>query len=149
MKKLILLILLFHNLAIAKTPAKFENSLSFIFDKALELKNQKNRPEIPFPNIYFESSTPIKQFQDAIEKQWGQRPRAFTNAYAIESNAIYIMDDADYYKKHQRCIDDSLVHELVHYIQVKYQNWDINDESLEWQAIDLQTNFRNLYCKLN
>jgi hypothetical protein len=148
-KKLILLILLFHNLAIAKTPAKFENSLSFIFDKALELKNQKNRPEIPFPNIYFESSTPIKQFQDAIEKQWGQRPRAFTNAYAIESNAIYIMDDADYYKKHQRCIDDSLVHELVHYIQVKYQNWDINDESLEWQAIDLQTNFRNLYCKLN
>ena len=149
MKKLILFIFLIHNLANAKTPAKFENSLSFIFEKTLELKNQKNRPEIPFPKIFLKSTTPLSQFQDAIEKQWGQRPKAFTNAYAIESNAIYIMDDADYYKKFQRCIDDSLVHELVHYIQVKYQNWDINDESLEWQAIDLQTNFRNLYCKIN
>lgn len=100
------------------------------------------------PAIYYKSQTPLKQFQDAIQKQWGMRPDVFTNAFAVANNEIYILDDAGYYEEHKRCMDDSLVHELVHYVQVKYLNWDINDESLEWDAIEIQTEFREEFCKL-
>lgn len=128
-------------------PAKLKYSMDFIFSKVLELKGQTLDPNIPFPKFYFESKTPLKVFQDAIEAQWGMRPEVFTNAFAIKSNQIFIIDTAEYYDRNKRCMDDSVVHELVHYIQAKYQGWDLNDESLEWQAIDIQTTFRDLYCQ--
>lgn len=128
-------------------PAKLKYSLDFLIEKTLELKKQDKRPDIKLPTFHFESSTPLKTFQDAIEKQWGFRPDVFTNAFAIESNQVFIMDDEEYYRRHKRCMDDSVVHELVHYVQVKYQGWDMADESLEWDAIDHQTAFREQYCK--
>lgn len=131
-----------------KVPAKLQHKVEFIFEKVLALKKQALKKEIPFPTFYFESQTPLKQFQDAIEKQWGFRPDIFTNAFAVDRNEVYILDDADYYQKHKRCMDDSIAHELVHYIQVKYQGWDLNDESLEWDAVDIQTAFRQEFCQL-
>ncbi|MBC7714460.1 MAG: hypothetical protein H7177_14035 [Rhizobacter sp.] len=150
MKKLILVILLSFSstLFAAKTPATLKYPVDFLFSKVLEKKHQTKNNSIPMPKIFFESKTPLKQFQDAIEKQWGMRPDVFTNAYALENNEIYILDDSSYYEEQKRCMDDSLVHELVHYVQVKYLNWDINDESLEWDAIEIQTEFRNEFCKL-
>lgn len=132
----------------AKAPAKLQHPLPFIFEKVLALKHLEMRSDIPFPKFYFQSSTPLKQFQDAIEKQWGFRPDVFTNAFAVENNEVYILDEADYYKKNKRCMDDSIAHELTHYLQVKYQNWDLSDESLEWEAIDVQTQFRTDNCQL-
>ena len=77
------------------------------------------------------------------------RPEEITNAFAIENNEIYLLDDANYYKRLKRCIDDSLAHELVHYIQTKYQGWDISqDESLEWEAIDIQSELRAELCSI-
>lgn len=99
------------------------------------------------PKVFVESKTSLKQFQDAIESQWGQRPEIFTNAYAVKNNEIYLLDDAGYYRRLKRCMDDSLAHEYVHYIQAKYQNYDLNDEFLEMEAIEHQTKFREEFCQ--
>ena len=130
-----------------KPPAKLRYTKEFIFEKVLELKRQTLKPEIPLPEIFYESKTPLSQFQDAIEEQWGMRPDRITNAYALKKNEIYISDDADYYGRTNRCMDDSVAHEMVHYIQARYQGWDLNDDSLEWDAIDMQTAFREAYCR--
>ena len=144
---LIALSLIFSFSIQAKTVAKLQYSIEFVLQKVLEKKHLNFRQEVAIPKIFLESKTSLKQFQDAIEKQWGQRPSIFTNAFAIANNEIYLLDDNDYYKKHQRCIDDSLAHELVHYIQTKYQGWDISeDESLEWEAIEIQSELRSELC---
>ena len=150
MKLYITFILFLISLNASATPtAKLKNSVESIFQKVLEKKHQELRPEIAFPKIFYSSKIPLKQFQDAIEKQWGQRPKEITNAFAIENNEIYLLDDANYYKRLKRCIDDSLAHELVHYIQTKYQGWDISqDESLEWEAIDIQSELRAELCSI-
>lgn len=144
MKKLLFIFFFSIN---AYAGAKLQNNVEFIFEKVLIFKNKNIDKKIPFPKIYLESKTPLKQFQDAIEKQWGMRPDQFTNAFAVNNNEIYLLDDEEYYKRNERCMDDSLAHELTHYIQSKYQGWDLNDDSLEWEAIDVQTNFRNQFCK--
>lgn len=133
-------------LTLAKEPATLKYQVDFLFSKVLEKKRQTINPNIAFPKIFYSSKTSLKQFQDAIEGQWGMRPDYFTNAYAVANNEIYLMDDKDYYESKKRCMDDSLVHELVHFVQVKYLNWDLNDESLEWDAIDIQTAFREEFC---
>lgn len=150
MKKLILIFsLTFSTLVMAApVPAELKYPIEFLFQKVLEKKRQVKNDNIAFPKIFFESKIPLSQFQDAIEKQWGFRPDAFTNAYSLVNNEIYILDDAAYYANHGRCMDDSLVHELVHYVQVKYLNWDLYDESLEWDAIAVQTEFRDQYCRV-
>ena len=127
-------------------PAVLKYTISDVFQFVLTAKKQQLNQNIPFPQIYYKSKTPLKQFQDAIEKQWGQRPNEITNAFADSNNEIYLLDDADYYIKSERCMDDSLAHELTHYIQSKYQKFDMNDESLEWDAVDIQTQFREKYC---
>ncbi len=127
-------------------PAQLKYSTAKIFDFVLSAKNKTLDTSIQFPKIYFKSKTPLKQFQDAIEKQWGQRPAEITNAFANDNNEIYLMDDQDYYIKAGRCMDDSLAHELTHYVQSKYQKFDLNDESLEWDAVDVQTQFREKFC---
>lgn len=40
------------------------------------------RPEEPLPPIRYASSTPLSEFQDAIESQWGERPKQIQNAFA-------------------------------------------------------------------
>jgi hypothetical protein len=59
------------------------------------------------------------------------------------------MDDAAYYTQLRRCIDDSLAHELTHYVQVVYQGWVLDgfDDSIEFNAIDVQTWFREQFCR--
>lgn len=106
------------------------------------------RAEVPVPTVYLESKTPLQQFQDAIEPQWGQRPDVFLNAYVKDRNEIYVIDDSAYYRRTNRYLDDSLVHELTHYMQVKYQDADLqNDDSLEAEAVELQTWFRETYMR--
>ena len=127
----------------AELKMKPENILNFV----LEQKNKRLDPSKPVPQIFFSSKTQLKQFQDAIEPQWGQRPHFITNAFVVHLNQIYLLDDAAYYQKAGRCMDDSLAHEFVHYVQTKYQSYDLSDESLEWEAVDIQTRFREAFCK--
>lgn len=128
--------------------AKLQYTPEMILKQVLAKKNLQFKPEIPMPELNLQSKTPLKKFQDAIEPQWGFRPDVFTNAFIILKNEIYLMDDAAYYKKMKRCVDDSMAHELTHYVQVKYQNYDISDDSLEMEAIDVQTWFRDNFCKI-
>lgn len=120
-----------------------------VLEKVLERKHLAFDPQKPFPEIRFASRMTLAEFQDAMEPQWGIRPNAITNAYAVARNTIYLMDDANYYTSHRRCIDDSLAHELTHYVQVKYQGWVLDgmDDSIETNAIDVQTWFREQFCQ--
>lgn len=145
MKTLILIICLFPFTSIAG--AKLRYSKEFVLEKVLELKRQKFRAEIPVPSIHMESETPLNLFQDAIALQWGMRPDFITNAFSVSHNMIFLSDDEAYYRRTNRCIDDSLAHELTHYVQSKYQGFDLHDDSLEWDAIDVQTAFREAYCR--
>lgn len=152
MKKIILfstilsLNILSSAVAWAAAPAELKHTPERILEFVLAQKNKPLNPQIAIPKIYVASKTSLKQFQDAIEKQWGFRPDLITNAFVVEKNEIYLLDDAEYYQKAGRCMDDSLAHELVHYVQTKYQNYDLNDESLEWEAVDIQTRFREAFC---
>ncbi len=112
-----------------------------ILQQVARQMNVTLRPDVPLPKIFLESNTPLRQFQQAIAPQWKFRPQVFANAYAAERNEIYLSDDARYYKKRNRTLDDSLAHEFVHYIQVRYRNDDLADESCETEAISQQLSF--------
>lgn len=121
--------------------------MDFIFEKVLELKRQQLRPEVPLPALRFSSTTTLEEFQLSMLEQWGMRVDHITNAYSLKYHKIFLMDDSTYYQRTGRCMDDSLAHELTHFVQAKYQGFDLNDESLEWDAIDVQTAFREAWCK--
>jgi hypothetical protein len=106
------------------------------------------RPEVAPPAVFLESATPIGQFRDAIAAQWGFRPHAFGNAYAVERNEIYLIDDPSYYARLGRTIDESLAHELAHYVQVNYLNADLSVPSWEQDAVALQTWFRDAHVRV-
>ncbi|OFZ31311.1 MAG: hypothetical protein A2622_01605 [Bdellovibrionales bacterium RIFCSPHIGHO2_01_FULL_40_29] len=130
-----------------KPTAQLQFSVDFILQQVLARKNKEFRPEIAIPKVSMESQTDLKYFQETMSPQWGLVPQDFSNAYSVAKNEVFIGDNAGYYKKHQRCIDDSLAHELAHYVQSQYQKYDLNDESLEFEAIDIQTWFRETYCQ--
>ncbi|MHB0995239.1 MAG: hypothetical protein ACYC2I_02590 [Elusimicrobiales bacterium] len=106
------------------------------------------REDVPVPPVRYGSETPLSEFQDAIEPQWGQRPDFVLNSYVFALNRIYILDEKDYYDKMGRFVDDSIFHEFIHYFQVKYRGDTFegyNGEYLESEAIDYQTWFRDTY----
>ncbi len=106
------------------------------------------RPDVPAPVVYYGSKTPLKQFQDAVEPQWNLRPEVFLNAYVVAKNEVYLFDDAEYYRRMKRSLDDSLAHEYAHYIQVKYKGFTLDgDDSLEGQAVSEQTWFRETFIQ--
>lgn len=146
MKAFVVILALFVTLLARAETVKPIYSSHFILTRILEYKNLAYNAEIPLPAVVLSSEAQLKQFQDDIEPQWGFRPDTITNAYVVHLNKIYLYDDKAYYNEHQRCIDDSLAHELAHYIQVQYRKWDLNDDSLEWDAIDTQNWFRSQHC---
>lgn len=149
MKTLATLMLLAATLPAFAQEGKPPRTLRFeprcILDTVMKRKNLAPRPAVPFPAIFFASQIPVEQFDDAVEPQWGFRPGQVLNAYIARLNEVYLVDDAEYYDKTGRFVDDSLAHELVHYLQVTYQNADLADESLEPEAVDIQTWFRETF----
>ncbi|MDD5208831.1 MAG: hypothetical protein PHV36_05545 [Elusimicrobiales bacterium] len=131
----------------AAKPAELRYAPECVLKAVAGMMEQKYRPDIPLPKIFFESSVPLKQFQDAVEPQWGQRPAQLTNVYVWDRNEIYLMDEAAWYAEHGRAMDDSLAHEFVHYIQHRYRGWDLSldDPGYEPQAVEFQTLFRESY----
>ena len=132
----------------AQASAKLAHPFEFTLARVAEMMNLELRPGIAPPALQYQSTTPLKKFQDTLEPQWGFRPDAFTNAYSWGSNEIFLMDDEAYYQTEGRCIDDSLAHELVHFFQVRYRGYDLTkDEFAELEAVDLQTRYRAQYCR--
>lgn len=105
------------------------------------------REDIPLPSVRYGSETPAEEFNDAVEPQWGMRPDIVLNVYVFRFNRIYLLDDAAYYMKMGRFIDDSLAHELVHFLQVKYKDVTEMGDAEEWEAVDIQTWFRGTYMR--
>lgn len=122
-------------------PTKLRLDPYAILQQVARQMNVTLRADEPLPKIFLESNTPLRRFQRAIAPQWKFRPHVFANAYAVERNEIYLSDDASYYKRRNRTLDDSLAHEFVHYIQVRYRKDDLADESLETEAIAMQLSF--------
>jgi hypothetical protein len=103
------------------------------------------------PLIRYETGTPLAEFQDAVETQEpGNRPAVFSNFYSVASDRIYLIDEAGYYRRLKRSIDDSLAHEYTHYIQVRFLGYTVehlrNDDA-EAMAVEYQTWYRDEYVK--
>ncbi len=109
--------------------------------------NVKLDPNQTRPTVRPETTTTLLEFQDAIEPFWHFRPEQFLNVYNPLSHEIFLMTDVSYYRKTKRFVFDSLVHELTHYVQHIYQKADFTqeDDSLENQAVAVQTWFRETY----
>jgi hypothetical protein len=122
-------------------PARLRLDPSIILQQVARQMNVSLRPEVPLPKIFFESTTPLRQFQEAIASQWKFRPRVFANAYVMAKNEIYLSDEPSYYKRRNRSVDDSLAHEFVHYIQVNYRHGNLADDDCEMEAITVQLAF--------
>jgi hypothetical protein len=130
-------------------PAKLRFDPRFILEAVAQRMKVTLRPDVPLPAIFVESATPLRQFQDAMEGQWQFRPPVVTNAYTFVRNEIYLVDDADFYVRFERTLDDSLAHELVHYIQAKYLREDLTTEGCEIQAVEIQRWFREFHVQAN
>jgi hypothetical protein len=126
----------------AAPPAKLRFDPQFILAEVARRMNVTLRPEIPVPAVFFESTTSLRQFQDAIVVQWRFRPHVFANAYSAARNEIYLIDESAYYARAGRTLDDSLAHEFAHYLQVRYLNADLADPSLESDAVAVQHGFQ-------
>ncbi len=115
------------------------------------------------PKVRPQSLTPIQEFRDALARQYAEgrsgavqlRPETaeFTNMYALASNELFVIDEAGFYERlgGGRSIEDSLAHEYVHYIQVRYYGYSAEDlgrdHSAEAMAVEYQQYFRARYVK--
>lgn len=130
-------------------PVRLRFDPRFVLEVVAQRMQVTLRPEVPLPTIFVESNTPLAQFQNAMQAQWRFRPPLVSNAYAIASNEIYLSDGAPFYHRLKRTLDDSLAHELVHYIQSEYFNEDLSTDACELQAAEIQHWFRAEYALLN
>lgn len=126
---------------------EIENSRDCIFKLMMKHMNKPIDANRPLPRIRTQSETPLSEFQDSMEVLWKFRPEVFTNAFQPFRNEIFILNEKAFYEEHKRSVYDSLAHELTHYFQYAYQNADftVDDEGLEWHAVDIQTWFRETY----
>lgn len=122
-------------------PAKLRFDPQFVLEQVARRMGVALRPEVPVPAVLVESATPLQRFGDAVEAQWGFRPHAFGNAYSLARNEIYLIDDPMYYARLGRTLDESLAHELAHYLQVKYLRADLVSPLWEQDAIAVQAWF--------
>jgi hypothetical protein len=119
----------------------------FILEQVAQRMQITLRSDVPLPGIFLESTTPLRQFQDAMESQWQFRPPLIANSYSIATNEIYLSDDASFYRRFKRTLDDSLAHEFTHYIQAQYMKEDLTTDSCELQASEVQRWFRDEYVR--
>jgi hypothetical protein len=117
---------------------------SYILESVARQMNVTLRPDEPLPEIHLESTTPLAQFQDAVAGQWKFRPPRFANVYVVARNEIYLTDDASYYRRLRRTLDESLAHEFAHYIQARYLGANLADEGCEVEAVAVQFAFTDL-----
>lgn len=115
----------------------------YILEAVARRMNVVLRADQPLPRIYFEGSTPLAQFQDAVAPQWRFRPPMFANVYVVARNEIYLADDSSYYRRLRRTLDESLAHEFAHYLQARYFAANLADESCETEAVAVQFAFRD------
>jgi hypothetical protein len=125
--------------------AALQHDPQFILEAVAKRMGVTLRPDIPPPAIRLESKTPLERLQTAAERQWGFRPEVFTTTYATASNEVYLIDEARLYETYGGTLDESLAHELVHYIQAHYLGDRFTTDWSETEAVAVQTWFRKQY----
>jgi hypothetical protein len=130
-------------------PLKLRFDPGFVLAVVAQRMNVTLREEVPLPAVNLESSTPLARFQRAMAGQWPFTPPLIANSYSIATNEIYLSDDASFYRRFNRSLDDSLAHEFVHYIQAQYFREDLTTDSCEVQAAEIQQWFREEYVRAN
>jgi hypothetical protein len=102
------------------------------------------KDDVPLPKLYYASVVQLGQFLVAVKTQGNIETDKVLNVYIVRNNEIYLNDSAEYYGMYGRTLDDSLAHEFVHYLQVKYHGYktDDMDDSAEEQAVAIQLWFR-------
>jgi hypothetical protein len=134
--------------AVAAAPravAELQYDPQFILEAVANRMGVTLRPDVPPPVIRLESRTPLERLQAAAERQWGFRPEVFTTMYATATNEVYLIDEARLYKRYGYTLDDSLAHELVHYIQARYLGDRFTIEWSEAEAVAIQRWFRRQF----
>lgn len=139
---LALVLALFSSGADGAEPLRLRLDPGFVLARVAERLGVRLDPAIAPPAVHLESATSLAQFRAVIAAQWGFRPHVFGNAYAIARNEIYLIDEPGYYARLGRSLDESLAHELAHYVQVRYLGADLAVPSWEDEAIAVQTWFR-------
>jgi hypothetical protein len=128
--------------------AALQHDPQFILEAVAKRMGVRLRPDVPPPAIRLESRTPLERFRAAAERQWGFRPEVFTTTYATASNEVFLIDEARLYETYGGTLDDSLAHELVHYIQAHYLGDRFTTDWSETEAVAVQTWFRREYMAL-
>lgn len=132
------------------TPSWNPESLHRREDCLLQLvrSKMKSTADSQAPSLRLESETPLIEFQDAIELAWGSRPDRFGNVFVPQKNTIYLLNRLDAYRSPRTPVD-SLVHELVHFVQVMDRNGGqflgLDQDQLEVEAVAIQTWFRETH----
>ncbi|MBI3298251.1 MAG: hypothetical protein HYZ75_08815 [Elusimicrobia bacterium] len=145
--KAFLLLAVLASAAIPRMPLRHEPKC--VLEAVAFAMNVRLDPSIAPPPIRLETETPLAEFADALQPQWGSRPEVFTNAYSPSADRIFLIEDAGYYGRLKRDIADSLAHEYVHFIQVRYKGLPISQfgDSEESEAVHVQTWFRDHYIR--
>jgi hypothetical protein len=114
------------------------------------------------PRVRLMSATPLADFRRALERQYldagspdaarQARSLPFSNLYAVSSNEVFLIDDPAYYARlgGGRTAEDSLAHEYMHFIQVRYYGYSVKDlahEAPESQAVEYQGWYRDEYSR--
>ena len=123
--------------------ATLQHDPQFILEAVARRMGITLRPALAPPAIRLESRTPLRRLQAAAERQWGVRPHVFTTTYASAGNEIYLIDDAALCAQYGGTPDDSLAHELVHYLQATYLRDRFNSDWSEAEAVATQTRGRS------
>jgi hypothetical protein len=127
--------------------AALQHDPQFILETVARRMSITLRPDLPPPAIRLESRTPLERLQAAAARQWGFRPHVFTTTYASAGNEIFLIDDPVLYARYGGTPDDSLAHELVHYLQARYRRDDFSSDWSESEAVAIQTWFRRQYME--
>jgi hypothetical protein len=127
--------------------AALQHDPQFILEAVARRMGITLRRELSPPAIRLESRTPLERLQAAAERQWGFRPHVFTTTYASAGNEIFLIDDPVLYTRYGGTPDDSLAHELVHYLQARYRRDDFSSDWSESEAVAIQTWFRREYME--
>jgi hypothetical protein len=127
--------------------AVLQHDPQFILEQVARRMGVTLRAYVPPPAIRLESRTPLERLQAAAERQWGFRPEVYTTTYATASNEVYLIDEAALYDNYGGTLDDSLAHELVHYIQAHYLGDRFTTDWSETEAVAVQSWFRREYME--
>ncbi len=113
----------------------------------------RSEVKVAIPKIIYQSETTVEEFQKLGRANFmgGSPPDTVLTMYAYEPNIIFLRDGPENYRD-GKYIEDSLAHELAHFIQVRIRGESADNDPmdlLEGEAVGVQFWFRENYLQKN